>query len=317
MRYCVLGQTGLSVSVVGFGASPLGGVFGKVTPKQGEAAVHRALDRGINLFDVSPYYGLSLAEEQLGGALLGRRHEVVLATKCGRYGVDRFDFSPQTVVREFDSSLRRLRTDYVDLLQVHDTEFGSFDQIVQETLPALRDLQQQGKTRFVGITGYWPNLLARIAQTASVDSVLNYCHSNLLMNDMDGELTPVAERLGIGLMNASPLHMGLLSGSDVPSWHPAPTAVRVAAQKVMSLCRDYSINPAILGLNACLRHSAVASTFIGLSSIAEVDQSLAALDFDPPPGLMRAISDCIRPVFNTVWPSGLAENQPAGILHAH
>ena len=84
MRYKTLGQTGLSVSIIGFGASPLGDVFGVVTPEQGRAAVHHAIDQGINLFDVSPYYGLTLAEERLGAALKGRRDEVVLATKCVR-----------------------------------------------------------------------------------------------------------------------------------------------------------------------------------------------------------------------------------------
>ena len=218
-----LGSTGLRVSSIGFGASPLGDVFGSVTVEDGRAAVHHAIDSGINLFDVSPYYGLTLAEERLGAALAGRRHEVVLATKCGRYGADDFDFSAAKVTQEFESSLRRLQTDYVDLLQVHDVEFGSVDQILHETLPALRRLQQQGKARFIGITGYWPHLLARIARAAPVDTVLNYCHANLLMDDMDRELAPLAAQLGFGLMNASPLHMGLLSGQPVPEWHPAPS----------------------------------------------------------------------------------------------
>ncbi len=312
MRYRELGGTGLRVSVVGFGASPLGGVFGEVTPESARAAVGCAINVGINLVDVSPYYGLTLAEERLGMALEGRRHEVVLATKCGRYGSAEFDFSAARVTREFEASLQRLRTDHVDLLQVHDVEFGDVRLIVEETLPAMRRLQEQGKVRFVGITGYWPGLLARMAEQVKVDTVLNYCHSNLLMDDMDRELVPVAERLGVGLMNASPLHMGLLGGGAVPAWHPAPQAVRVAAEQVVALCREYGVAPATLGMHRCLQHEGVASTFIGFMSVAQVEDALLALEFVPPAGLMEAVERVVRPVFNTVWASGLAENQPAG-----
>ena len=312
----MLGRTGLNVSVIGFGASPLGNVFGEVTPAAGRAAVHHAIDAGINLFDVSPYYGLTLAEERLGAALAGRRDEVILSTKCGRYGAELFDFSAETVTREFEASLARLQTDYVDLLQVHDVEFGSIDLILNETLPAMRRLQQQGKVRYVGITGYWPGLLARMAESVAVDTVLNYCHANLLIDDMDRQLVPVAERLGIGLMNASPLHMGLLGGSPVPEWHPAPVVVKAAASAVVALCRAHDVSPATAALYACLEHPVVASTFIGFTSEAQVDDSLGALDWNPPDGLLEQIREIVAPVHNTVWPSGLPENQPVELTHA-
>lgn len=168
LRYRDLGTTGLSVSVLGFGASTLGNVFGKVGASSGERAVRHSVDRGINLFDVSPYYGITQAEQRLGGALEGLRHGVVLATKCGRYGLEEFDFSARGVTERFEDSLRRLRTDYVDLLQVHDIEFGNIQQIIFETLPALRRLQEQGKARFVGITGYWPSVLTHVARLEPV-----------------------------------------------------------------------------------------------------------------------------------------------------
>src|SRR5579883_245112 len=93
MQYRRLGQTDLHISVMGFGASPLGGVFGPADAVEGIKAVHLSISEGINFFDVSPYYGRTLAEERLGKALQGRRDKVVLATKCGRYGPDEFDFS--------------------------------------------------------------------------------------------------------------------------------------------------------------------------------------------------------------------------------
>lgn len=150
MQYRVLGKTDLEVSVVGFGASPLGDAFGITDPEEGERAVHLAIDEGINFFDVSPYYGLSLAEFRLGAALRGRRSKVVLSTKCGRYGTNEFDFSARRVCSSIDDSLRRLNTDYVDLLCAHDIEFSDLRQIVEETVPAMRRLQEQGKARYIG-----------------------------------------------------------------------------------------------------------------------------------------------------------------------
>jgi len=311
LLYHPLGSTQIEVSAIGFGAATLGDVYGEMTSQQARLTVHHALDCGINFFDVSPYYGLTLAEERLGDALAGRRNEVVLATKCGRYGRDHFDFSASTITREFEASLRRLKTDSVDLLQVHDVEFGSMEQIVSETLPAMRRLQEQGKVRAIGVTGYWPGLLAHILEATPVDTVLNYCHSNLLMNDMDTELTPVAVQLGVGLLNASPLHMGLLSGGGVADWHPAPPAIRDTASRVVALCNSYGVRSAVVALSHCLAHPFVATTLVGCRNISEVDDALLALEYLPPPELMRQIRKIVQPIHNVAWSSGLPENQPA------
>lgn len=308
MRFCNLGKTGVAVSVLGFGASALGGVFGQVTEKESVGAVRRAIELGINVFDVSPYYGLTLAEERLGNALAGMRKDVLLGTKCGRYGVDRFDFSAATVTAEFENSLRRLRTDHVDILLVHDIEFGSIEQIVGETLPALRRLQDQGKTRFIGMSSYWPGLLANVSQRFPVDCVLNYCHANLMMDDMHDILTPLAQRTGLGLFNASPLHMGLLSGAAPPAWHPAPERIRVAAKDVAHLCLSRGFDPAQVAIRECLNVSGVASIFTGMASASQVDANCKALDLTTPPDLLQAIEQRLRPVLNTLWSSGRPEN---------
>lgn len=309
MRFRRLGMTGLDVSAIGFGASPLGNVFAHVPSDEAFRAVGSALARGINFFDVAPYYGLTLAETRLGEALAGKRLDILLATKCGRYGADQFDFSAATVTREFEQSLRRLKTDYVDVLHVHDIEFGHIDQIINETIPAMRKLQQQGKVRFIGITGYWPGLLARVAAETQVDCVLNYCHANLFVNDADLELVPYARRAGCGLLNASPLHMGLLGAKSVPDWHPAPRPVREAAYLVRDLCRRFGVDPGTLALKVCLDHPEMASTFVGISSEDEVEAAVAALDLKPPRELLLAIDEIIAPVHNITWPSGLEENQ--------
>jgi L-galactose dehydrogenase len=311
MRYRTLGKTGLSVSMIGFGASSLGNVFGQVDFQAATRAVIAAIDLGVNLFDVSPFYGLTLAEERLGKALEGRRSEVFLGSKCGRYGFDNFDFSAKNITREFDNSLRRLRTDYLDILQAHDIEFGDVQQIVNETIPAMQQLKQQGKVRFIGLTGYWPAHLASVASQADVDCVLNYCHANLFVDDMDRELVPFAQASGIGLLNASPLHMGLLTERPVPAWHPAPPSVRQAALAVRLACRSYGVDPGTLAVHLCLKHDVVASTLVGISTESEIAAACAALDWTPPQELLYTVRDIVAPVHNLVWPSGLQENQNA------
>jgi len=309
MNYRKLGRSGLDVSVIGFGASPLGNVFADVSSSAAAKAVVSAIEQGINFFDVSPYYGNTLAEERLGEALVEKREQVLLATKCGRYGASTFDFSAGTIVREFDQSLRRLRTDHVDLLQAHDIEFGEVEQVIDEAIPAMHRLKEQGKVRFIGLTSYWPGLLTRVAAQTEVDCLLNYCHANLFVDDIDLELVPFTQETGVGLLNASPLHMGLLGIKPVPSWHPAPQSVREAAVAVRSACERFNVDPGTLALRVCLNHRAVASTLVGISCEAEVKAAYAALDWTPPEELMQRVRSIVEPVNNTVWPSGLIKNQ--------
>jgi L-galactose dehydrogenase len=308
MEYRRLGGTELMVSVLGFGASPLGDVFRKTEPADRVAAVHLAVERGINFFDVSPYYGLTLAETRLGEALEGRREKVVLATKCGRYGGSEFDFSAKTITAGVEDSLTRLRTDYLDLLQAHDVEFGHVDQIVEETLPAMRKMQEQGKARYIGITGYSLKNLMEIAGKAKVDSILSYCRYNLLITDMDKALVPFAEEHGIGVINASPLHMGIITEKGPPEWHPAPQAVREAGQKIVALCTARGVDASEVALKFCLDYPRAASTLVGLSSTAHVERNLKAMELTLDAELLREIAEAVRPVKDFVWPSGLAEN---------
>nr|ACJ84972.1 unknown [Medicago truncatula] len=179
-----LGRTGLKLSSVGFGASPLGNVFGSVSEEQANASVRIAFQSGINFFDTSPYYGGTLSEKVLGKALKALnvpRSEYIVATKCGRYK-EGFDFSAERVTRSVDESLERLQLDYVDILQCHDIEFGSLDQIVNETIPALQKLKEAGKTRFIGITGLplevFTYVLDRVPP-GTLDVILSYCHHSI------------------------------------------------------------------------------------------------------------------------------------------
>ena len=304
-----LGKTDLNLSLIGFGGSALGGAFGDIDPGEGMRAVHLAVDSGINFFDTSPYYGITLAETRLGEALAGRRERIMLATKCGRYGTAEFDFSAKRVIASMDESLRRLQTDYIDLFQVHDLEFGNAQQIIDETLPALRQLQQQGKARYIGITGYPPKLLRRIAEAAPVDSILTYCHYNLMNTDMDGVLTAFARERGIGLINAAALHMGILTEHGPQEWHPAPQAVRQAGRKAAEFCRSHGVDISEVALRFSLDHAYVSSTLVGMANTRQVEASLKLLHTSTDPDLLRQVEAILAPVFNYVWPSGRAENQ--------
>lgn len=322
MRFSTLGRTSLKVSALGFGAATLGDEYGGIDVAEARRAVELAIDRGINFFDVSPYYGRTLAEERLGRYLVGIRDRVVLATKVGRYDRDPphgFDFSAARVRDSVEQSLRRLRTDVIDVYLAHDIEFAPRDLILDETLPAMRRLQEQGKVRFVGVTGYPLELLREVVLVGEVDVVLSYCHYNLLDTRLNHALVPAVRERGVGLVNASPLHMGALTPAGPPPWHPAADEVLAAARKAGAWCAESGVDIADVALRFALGNDAVASTLVGMRTEAEVRANLRALDARPEPDTLAAVRDLLRLVQDREWPSGLdAEEalQPSGDMDA-
>ena len=313
MRYATLGQTGLEVSSIGFGASPLGGEYGPLDAATGRRAVDAAIDHGINFFDVSPYYGRTLAEERLGQALRGKRQKVILETKVGRYGrnyPEGFDFSASRVVRSVEESLRRLQTDVIDIFLAHDIEFESRSRILGETLPALRKLKEQGKIRAFGITAYPLELLREVAEEGEVDVVLSYCHHNLLNTRMAAVLGPLARERGIGLVNASALHMGVLTQAGPPAWHPAHEDVLMAARACVEFCSTRGLDIADLALGFALSGDLVASTLVGMRTEAEVLANVRTLHNPPAAALVVEVRRQLAPVLDREWSSGLPDNNP-------
>jgi len=154
METRLLGKTGLKLPVLSFGASSLGQEFRRVKLEEALESVRVALDCGLNFIDTSPFYGRGMSEVLLGVALKGvPRASYTLCTKLGRYDLAHFDFSARRVAESVDVSLHRLGCGHLDIVLCHDIEFVPMQQIVDETIPALRRIQQSGKVRFVGFSG--------------------------------------------------------------------------------------------------------------------------------------------------------------------
>lgn len=254
MIYNELGKTGMKVSNISFGASSLGGVFRQISEEEAIKAVFTAIDNGINFIDVSPYYGHLKAETVLGKALKKiPRDRYYLSTKVGRYGkdgVNLWDYSAKRVTESVYESMERLNIDYIDLINVHDIEFqasmeGGLQKVVDETLPALVALREKGVVGHVGITDLQPENLKWViehSEPGTVESILCFCHYSL-NDDMLLDYLDFFESHGIGVINASPLSMGLLSDRGTPEWHPAPQPLKDACRRAAEYCRskDYPI----------------------------------------------------------------------------
>jgi L-galactose dehydrogenase len=308
MEYRALGKTGIQLSELGFGSAGLGNDYGNIDASEGERAVDFALDHGITFFDTAPYYGRTLSETRLGKALLGKRQKVILCTKLGRYDKADFDFSAARVRSSIDESLGRLQTDYVDLLIAHDIEFGDREQVIAETIPAMRKLQEAGKARYIGISGLPLKILADVAERARVDFVLSYCRYTLLNRDLDRWLTPVLRKFDIGLVDAAPVHMGILTRQGPQPWHPAQEEIKHAGRRVVALCDSYGVDPAVVALRFTMNHTYAASTLVGMPRVAEVEHNLAAINYRIDPQLQVAIDDIYHSLRETIWPSGRPEN---------
>lgn len=299
-----LGRTGLKVSVLGYGASPLGGEFGPIDEAEGIRSVHRALDLGINFFDTAPFYGRTRSETVLGQALEGRRDRVVLASKVGRYGKTEFDFRPETVLNGLDESLRRLRTDHIDVVYVHDIEFGEHEPIASETIPALERARQAGKVGAIGVSGLPLAVLRRMIEAVPLDLVLSYSHYHLADTRLVEELLPAVEARGIGLVNAAPLAMGLLTQPGPPDWHPAPDTLKQACRSAAEFCRGRGVDLADLALAFALQAPRVHSTVVGMPSVSQVERNVEASRRPADPTLLGEILEILRPVSGQTWPSG-------------
>jgi L-galactose dehydrogenase len=305
----VLGKTGLVLSPVSLGASSLGGgVFGPVSEQNAIRTVHLAIDLGVRLIDVAPFYGDTRAESVLGKALRGiSRDRYVLATKVGRYGDGEFDFSAERVSRSVDESLMRLGVDHVDLIQAHDVEYGNLDQVRDETIPALHRVIAAGKARFLGATGYPLKSLHFLADQVHLDSVLSYNH--LSLNDSSlRSMLPFFATKGIGVINAAALSQGLLTNHGTPPWHSAPARIKEVCASVAEFVRGRGSDLAKLAIQFSVRQPGVATTLIGTADPHELQLNLQWVAEAPDDELLALVQQKLEPIHNMTWTTGRIEN---------
>ena len=312
MNYRDLGNTGLKVSALSFGASSLGGVFHTIDEGRAIDAVFAAIEGGMNLIDVSPYYGHYRAERVLGKALRQiPRDKYILSTKVGRYGkdgVNTWDYSGKRAQESVYESMERLGVEHIDLIHVHDIEFqaslpGGLQKVVDETLPALHELKAKGLVSHVGITDLQIDNLRWVidhSKEGIVETVLNFCHYCLCDDALQDHLD-YFESHGIGLINASPLSMGLLSQRGVPDWHPAPKPLVEACKRAAEHCTSKGYPIEKLAMQFAVSNPRIPATLFSSANPDNVRRNLQYVEEPIDWQLVREVQDIIGQQMRVTW----------------
>ena len=303
-----LGRTAIEVTSLGFGASSIGAEFGQFDITKSLDAVRTAVDAGINLIDTAAYYGRGMSEVLLGQILPAyRRESLVVSTKLGRYAPKHFDFSAKRVAESIDVSLERMRLDYLDLVFCHDIEYADVQQVIDETLPALRRQVEKGKVRYVGISGYPMRNFQRVIPTGLLDCVITYNHYTL-QNDMALQWQGLAQQHGVGVINAAPFSARLLTDLPLPVWHKAPESVRAVAAKASAWCKARGTSIEKLALQFSVSHPGFASCLVGSAIPAEVSQWIAWIQEPIDQELIDGVRAELAPIRNWYYIEGRPEN---------
>lgn len=302
----------MKISHLSFGASSLGSVFRETKEKESFEAVEAAIEGGINFIDVSPYYGHYKAETVLGKALRNiPRDRYFLSTKVGRYGKDgknTWDYSAQRVTDSVYESMERLGIDFIDLINVHDIEFqaalpGGLQKVVDETLPALFELKAKGIVGHVGITDLQLQNLKWVvehSEKGAVESILNFCHYTLNDDALEDYLG-FFEMYGVGVINASPLSMGLLSQRGVPVWHPAPKPLVKACQRAAEFCREKGYPIEKLAIQYSVSCPRIVSTLFSSANPDNVRRNIEWANEEPDWDLVREVKEIIGDQQRVTW----------------
>jgi aryl-alcohol dehydrogenase-like predicted oxidoreductase len=276
-----LGKDGPQISVLGLGAWPLGGGMGTLADQTVVEITRTAIDSGITLVDTAQYYRTS--EATLGKALKeGYRERCFLATKVS------FDYSRTGIRAAMENSLRQLQVDYVDLYQIH----GWDPKVpIEESMETMAQLQQEGKTRYIGVSNFNAAQMERARQTAFFHS--NQPRYHLLAREIEREDIPFCEQHGIGILAHSPLAKGILTGKYKPGHQFPPDDERsrdprfqgegfarglAVAAKLKSVADDKGISMVQMAIAWLLRLPAVTCVLVGAKSAAQVKEHLGAAE---------------------------------------
>jgi aryl-alcohol dehydrogenase-like predicted oxidoreductase len=304
-----LGATGLELPVLSFGASSLGAEFRSVQIDEIFESVRVALELGLNFIDTSPFYGRGMSEVLLGIALRDvPRDQYTLCSKLGRYDVGHFDFSAKRVFESVDVSLHRLGTDHLDIMLCHDIEFVPLQQIVEETLPALRRIQQSGKVRFVGISGYPMKIFDVVSSQAELDCILSYNQYTLQNTTLADDLIPKLKAKNIGIMNGGPFSARLLTNATLPVWFRDPKNVQAAAKEAALYCQKQGVDIAQLALQFSCANQDITTTIAGSANPNNIRKWVQWLESPVDTALMSEVISILQPVKNVGHLEGLPEN---------
>jgi aryl-alcohol dehydrogenase-like predicted oxidoreductase len=307
MEYRELGHTGMKLSKISFGASSLGAVFHPLKEEEGIRAVHTALEQGINFIDVSPYYGYLKAESILGKALREvERSRYYLSTKVGRYGrdgVNQWDYSASRARESVFESMERLGVEQIDLINVHDIEFADLEQVCNETLPALAELRSQGIVKHIGITNlnlrHFRYVIEHVPP-GTVESILSFCHYTL-NDDSLADYLDFFEAQRVGVINASPYSMGLLTERGAPSWHPAPAALQRLARKAVDYCKSKGVSIEQLAVSYSTSNPRIATTLFSSTSPENVVRTVRYANTPLDEELLQEVHTILEPGFRDTW----------------
>jgi L-galactose dehydrogenase len=310
MKYNELGETGLKVSRLSFGASSLGGVFRAVNEADAVRSVHVALDCGINYFDVAPAYGATLAETVLGKALASiPRERYFISTKVGKYtkpgtyGEDTFDYSRSRIRASLDESSQRLGVDYFDLVHIHDIEYRDrqyTEWALTEGYESVLELKREGRIGGVSFGIYPLDLWQRIFSSLNVDAGL--VHNHYCLSDTSIlELLPRARFKGIGIINASPFACGLLTDRGAPAWHPATAEDRMTFQSAAEFCQRQGTSIAQLALQFASQNSDIPTTLFSSADPESVRKNIAWHEQPYDSSLLAEVQKILGPICNKQW----------------
>ncbi|KAA6351837.1 Pyridoxal 4-dehydrogenase [termite gut metagenome] len=307
MEYRELGKTGIKASILSLGASSLGGVFHSLKEKEGIKAVHTAVENGINFIDVSPYYGHLKAETVLGKALKEiDRNRYYLSTKVGRYGKDGinvWDYSPRKATESVYESMERLHVENIDLINVHDIEFADLDVVCNETLPALAELREKSIVKHVGITNltlrHFKYVIDHVA-AGTVETVLSFCHY-CLNDDALVDYLDYFEDRGIGVINASPFSMGLLTERGAPEWHPASAPLKDVCRKATDYCKMKGKSIEQIAVKYAVSNPRIATTLFSTTRSEAILQNIRWIEEPLDETLLKELRVILEPRFRDTW----------------
>jgi len=304
----LLGDTGLELTTLSFGASSLGAEFRNIDLTEAFDSIRVALDRGMNFIDTSPFYGRGMSEILLGRILPEiPRDSYFLQTKLGRYAGEHFDFSAKRVEESIDISLERMKVDHLDLVLCHDLEFVEMSQIVNETLPAIRKQVEKGKVRYFGVSGYPMKMFKYILENGDIDALLTYNHYTL-QNDMALELVPICKEKNVGLMNAAPFCARLLTNAALPSWHKATPKVREIAAAAAKHCEQAGSDIAKLALQFSIANPDFTTCVTGSANPKRVSQWVDWAEEPIDETLLNEVLKILEPIHNWFYIEGRPEN---------